>query len=101
MISLVATLIFFVLLFHAFYNSIPACPSHYSTTKHVVVSKFLLRKRGIDVARVDAVKLTSSTSEIEVSAVQFSGKKVSSRTGPCFPGNSGSSPGKNCPHVAA
>lgn len=76
MISLVATFIFFVLLFHAFYTSVPARPSHYPTTKYVVVSKFLLRKRGIDITRVDAAKLSSSASKIEGKAVQFLGKKA-------------------------
>lgn len=76
MISLVATLIFFILLFHAFYTSTPARLSNYPTTKYVVISKFLLRKRDIDVSRVEAMQVSSSAPEVGGKAVQFSGKKA-------------------------
>jgi cytochrome c oxidase subunit 2 len=55
MISVIATLVFFVLMFLAFYNSVPSRSSGYSTTKAVIIPARLLRARGIDIAKVTKV----------------------------------------------
>jgi cytochrome c oxidase subunit II len=55
MISVIATLVFFVLMFLAFYNSVPSRSSGYPTTKAVIIPARLLRARGIDIKKVTKV----------------------------------------------
>jgi len=52
MISVVATLIFFVLVFHAFYISKPANNAHYPNQNVVIIPGHLLSARGIDPTKV-------------------------------------------------
>jgi heme/copper-type cytochrome/quinol oxidase subunit 2 len=56
MISVVATLVFFVLMFHAFYKSTPARTSGYVTAKAIILPARLLQARGIYVSRVTVTK---------------------------------------------
>lgn len=65
MISVIATLVFFVLLFHAFYKSVPAKPAGYGPNRVIIIPAKLLKARGINVSRVvtKAAPLASSLSK--------------------------------------
>jgi len=52
MISVIATCVFFVLMFHAFYTSKPARTSGYVTEKSIIIPSHLLKARGIDISKV-------------------------------------------------
>jgi hypothetical protein len=52
MISVIATLVFFVLMFQAFYKSTPVRGSGYVTTHSIILPAKLLKARGIDVSKV-------------------------------------------------
>ena len=52
MVSVIATLVFFVLLFHAFYTSVPAKPAGYGSNRVIIIPSKLLQARGIVASRV-------------------------------------------------
>jgi hypothetical protein len=56
MISVVATLVFFVLLFHAFYYSIPGKTSNYPTSRVIILKRQLLADRKLVVKNVNLKK---------------------------------------------
>jgi cytochrome c oxidase subunit 1 len=51
MISVIATVVFFVLLLHAFLNSNPVQTSGYVTKGHIVIPKALVEKRGFKITK--------------------------------------------------
>jgi heme/copper-type cytochrome/quinol oxidase subunit 1/heme/copper-type cytochrome/quinol oxidase subunit 2 len=56
MISVAATLVFFIMLFHAFYSNKPVKTSGYVSKKAIIIRGHLLRARGIDINKVTVVK---------------------------------------------
>ena len=56
-ISVIATFVFFVLIFHAFYNSVPAENNEdYDNRKEIILPKALLAARNISLAKVESLK---------------------------------------------
>jgi heme/copper-type cytochrome/quinol oxidase subunit 1 len=51
MISVVATVVFFILLLHAFLNSKPVTTSGYATKSFIIIPKALVEKRGFNITK--------------------------------------------------
>jgi hypothetical protein len=58
MISVVATVVFFILLFHAFYTSKPVRTSGYATKSYIIIPKALVEKRGFNITKSFGVFLS-------------------------------------------
>jgi len=64
MISVLATLVFVILLLHALYDGEPAKPIGYGNQKVIIIPARLLKARGLDINKITVKKPPQSKSNV-------------------------------------